>query len=62
MATLILIAVIAVAAIILIGMYIVYNNQEVALRKEAEAQKGKVESVHDQMWKVILPWPSTNRA
>ena len=53
MATLILIAIIAVVAIILVGMYIVYNNQEVALRKEADAQKGKVESVHDQMWKVI---------
>lgn len=53
MATIILIAIIALAAVVLIGMYITYNNQEVALRKEAEAQKGKVESVHDQMWKVI---------
>ncbi len=40
-------------ALIVIGMYIKYNNEEVALRKEAEAQKGKVETVHDTMWKVI---------
>lgn len=50
---LILIGVIAVVVICLVGMYISYNNQEVALRKEAEAQKGKIESVHDMMWKVL---------
>ena len=50
---LILIGVIAVVALCLVGMYISYNNQEVALRKEAEAQKGKIESVHDMMWKVL---------
>lgn len=43
----------ALIALILIGMYISYNNQEVRLRKEAEAQKGQVENVHDTMWKVI---------
>lgn len=43
----------ALIALILIGMYISYNNQEIRLRKEAEAQKGKVETVHDTMWKVI---------
>ena len=53
MVTIIAIAVIVLVVIVLVGMYISYNNQEVALRKEAEAQKGKVESVHDQMWKVI---------
>lgn len=46
-------AVVAVLALILMGMYVSYNNQEVRLRKEAEAQKGKVESVHDKMWKTI---------
>lgn len=46
-------AVLAVVGIILVMMYINYNNQEVRLRKEAEAQKGKVESVHDKMWKTI---------
>jgi hypothetical protein len=53
MGTMILIGIIALVAIVLVGMYIKYNNEEIALRKEAEAQKGKVESVHDQMWKVI---------
>lgn len=47
------IGVLVVLALIVVGMYIKYNNEEVALRKEAEAQKGKVETVHDTMWKVI---------
>lgn len=47
------IGVLVVLALIVIMMYIKYNNEEVALRKEAEAQKGKVETVHDTMWKVI---------
>ena len=46
-------AVVAVLALIVVMMYVSYNNQEVSLRKEAEAQKGKVESVHDKMWKTI---------
>ena len=40
-------------AVLLIGMYFSYNNKEIALRKESEAQKGKIESVHDTMWKII---------
>ena len=47
------VAAVAVVGLILVMMYINYNNQEVRLRKEAEAQKGKVESVHDKMWKTI---------
>ena len=47
------IVVLVVLALIVVGMYIKYNNEEVSLRKEAEAQKGKVETVHDTMWKVI---------
>lgn len=47
------IGVLVVLALIVVGMYIKYNNEEVCLRKEAEAQKGKVETVHDTMWKVI---------
>lgn len=39
--------------LVLIIMYFVYNNREVALRKEAEAQRGKIESVYDTMWKVL---------
>lgn len=42
-----------VIVLILVIMYFAYNNKEVALRKEAEAQKGKIESVFDTMWKTI---------
>ena len=34
----------AVLLLILVIMYFSYNNREVSLRKEAEAQKGKIES------------------
>lgn len=34
-------------------MYFSYNNKEIALRAKAEAQVGKIEGVHDKMWKVI---------
>ena len=44
---------IVVVLVVLVGMYFSYNNKEVALRKGAEAQKGKIEGVHDKMWKVI---------
>lgn len=46
---------IAVVAIVLIGvyMYFSYNNREVALRKEAKAQNKKIASVHDTMWKIL---------
>ena len=33
--------------------YFSYNNKEVSLRAQAEAQRGKVEGVHDKMWKII---------
>lgn len=39
--------------LVLTGMYFTYNNQEVSLRKEAEAQEKKIEAVYDKMWKVI---------
>ena len=35
------------------GAYLSYNNQEISLRKQAEAQLGKVEGVFDTMWKTI---------
>lgn len=37
----------------LIITYFVLNNQEVTLRKAAEAQHKAIESVHDTMWKII---------
>jgi len=39
--------------VIYTAMYFNYNNQDVSIRKEAEAQRGKVEIVYDNMWKVI---------
>ena len=39
--------------LLLILMYFSYNNREIALRKEADAQKGKIETVHDTMWKTL---------
>lgn len=45
--------IVIIAALVLVGMYVSYNNREVALRKEADAQRNKIEGVHDQMWKVL---------
>lgn len=49
---------ISAAAVLLIGivcvsMYFSYNNKEIALRKQAEAQESKIEGVYDKMWKTI---------
>jgi Na+-transporting NADH:ubiquinone oxidoreductase subunit NqrC len=50
---------IALLGILLLGtiipaiMYVSYNNQEVQLRNEAKKQLGKIEAVHDEMWKVL---------
>lgn len=43
----------ALIAIIGVSMYFSYNNEEIKLRKEIEAQNKKVEVVYDKMWKVI---------
>ena len=40
-------------AVVAVGMYFSYNNKEIRLRKEAEAQKQKVEVTYDKMWKII---------
>ena len=34
-------------------MYFTYNNKEIALRKESEAQRGKIETVRDRMFQII---------
>lgn len=49
----IIFALVFVLGVSVLGMYFSYNNQEVALRKQAEAQRGKVEGVFDTMWKTI---------
>lgn len=50
---LIALIVVGVIVIALVVMYFAYNNREVALRKEADAQRGKIESVYDTMWKTL---------
>ena len=51
--TAIILIIVGFFVVLLIGMYFSYNHKEIALRKESEAQKGKIESVHDTMWKII---------
>lgn len=50
---LVFVIVCAVLVLLLSSLYFAYNNREIALRKEAEAQQGKIESVYDTMWKVL---------
>jgi hypothetical protein len=45
--------ILGVVLLFLVVMYFHYNNREIALRKEAEAQQGKIESVYDTMWKTL---------
>ena len=39
--------------IILAAMFFSYNNKEIALRKEADAQRGKIQTVRDRMFQII---------
>ena len=48
-----IVGLVIIAVITLFSSYMSYNNKEVGLRQEAEAQRGKIEAVHDQMWKII---------
>lgn len=50
--TIVTLSIVAVI-VILIAMYFSYNNKEIALRKEAEAQRGNVEAVRDRMFQII---------
>ena len=51
--TMIVILSILAVIIILTAMYFAYNNKEIALRKESEAQRGKIETVRDRMFQII---------
>lgn len=54
MSTTAIIIVSAVAlVIILAAMFFSYNNKEIALRKESDAQRGKIETVRDRMFQII---------
>ena len=44
---------ILISGITAVSMYFSYNNKEVALRQQAEVQRGKIEGTFDAMWKII---------
>ena len=46
-------AIVALFVIITTSMFFSYNNQEVSLRKDSDAQRSKIEGVHDKMWKIL---------
>lgn len=46
-------AVVVVLILFIVGGYFHYNNKEVALRQQAEAQRGNIEATHDAMWKIL---------
>ena len=48
-----IISIIVCAVITIAGCYFSYNNKEITLRTQAEAQYDKIEGVHDKMWKVL---------
>ena len=45
MASILLVVAIVIGS--LVATYFSYNNREIALRQQAEAQRGKIEGVHD---------------
>lgn len=51
--SLVLVLLIGLGAIVGVSMYFSYNNTEINLRKQSDAQRSKVEGVYDKMWKII---------
>lgn len=45
--------IVMVFGVVTLSMYFSYNNTDAKLRAQAEAQRGKIEAVHDKMWKVL---------
>ena len=45
--------ILAIGVFSVVGMYFSYNNTDARLRALVEAQRGKIEGVHDKMWKVL---------
>lgn len=39
--------------VVMLMLFFYYNNHEIGLRKESEAQRGKIEAVRDRMFKVL---------
>lgn len=51
--SLIILIVILIFTCFLLTLYFYYNNREIALRKESDAQRCKIEAVRDRMFKVL---------
>lgn len=51
--TLTVVGIVLALGIGIFSMYVSYNNTEVSLRKQSDAQRGNIEAVYDQMWKII---------
>ena len=49
----IIILLVTAILITLVALYFIYNNAEIRLRRESEAQREKIKGVFDKMWKVI---------
>lgn len=45
--------IVGVAVLLWISIYFSYNNKEINLRQQTEAQRGKIEANYDKMWKII---------
>lgn len=45
--------IVMVFGVVTLSMHFSYNNTDAKLRAQAEAQRGKIEGVHDKMWKVL---------
>jgi len=51
--TITIVGILSIVILTLISSYFSYNNKEVALRTQADAQVKKIETTHDEMWKVL---------
>ena len=51
--TLVVIALLAIGGITIFSSYVSYNNKEVSLRAQSDAQIKVIEGYHDAMWKII---------
>ena len=51
--TLVVVSLLAIGGISIFSVYVSYNNKEVSLRAQSDAQIKVIEGYHDAMWKII---------
>lgn len=51
--TLTIVGIVLILSFVFVGVYYSYNNKEISLRKQSEAQLGKIEAVRDNMFKIL---------